>query len=77
MPINKNELTKEQITRAMNCETAEELMALAKEEGLELTKEEAEAYLAEFADVELDSATLKQVAGGKNCFGRLYCKDHN
>ena len=40
--INKNELTKEQIEKAMACETAEELMALAKAEGVELTKDEAE-----------------------------------
>ena len=40
MPIDKNELTKEQIAKAMACETAEELMALAKSEGVELTKEE-------------------------------------
>ena len=64
MPINKNELTKEQIAKAMACETAEELMALAKSEGIELTKEEAEAYLAEMDDMELDSDALKQVAGG-------------
>ena len=31
--INKNELTKEQIEKAMACETAEELMAAAKAEG--------------------------------------------
>ena len=30
MPINKNELTKEQIQKAMACETAEELMELQK-----------------------------------------------
>ena len=64
MPINKNELTKEQIQKAMACETAEELMAAAKAEGYELTKEEAEAYMAEMEDVELDSDALKQVAGG-------------
>ena len=64
MPVNKNELTKEQIAKAMACETAEELMALAKSEGIELTKEEAEAYLAEMEDVELDSDALKNVAGG-------------
>ena len=64
MPINKNELTKEQIQKAMACETAEELMALAKAEGIELTKEEAESYLAELEDVELDGDMLKQVAGG-------------
>ena len=39
MSINKNELTKEQIQKAMACKTAEELMALAKAEGIELTKE--------------------------------------
>ena len=33
MSINKDELTKEQIQKAMACETAEELMALAKAEG--------------------------------------------
>ena len=64
MPIDKNELTKEQIQKAMACETAEELMALAKAEGVELTKEEAEAYMAEMEDMELDSESLKNVAGG-------------
>ena len=57
--INKNELTKEQIQKAMNCETAEELVAVAKAQGIDLTKEEAEAYMAE-----LDGETLKQAAGG-------------
>ena len=64
MPINKNELTKEMIEKAMQCETADELIALAKSEGIELTKEEAEAYLAELEDVELDSDVLQKVAGG-------------
>ena len=64
MSINKNELTKEQIQKAMACKTVEELMELAKAEGVELTKEEAEAYMAEMEDVELDSDALKQVAGG-------------
>lgn len=64
MPINKNELTKEQITKAMSCETAEELMELAKADGFEITEEEAETYMAELEDFELDDETLKQVAGG-------------
>ena len=64
MGINKIELTKEQIATAMSCETAEELMELAKAEGIELTKEEADAYMAEFDDMELDSESLKNVAGG-------------
>ena len=67
MPINVNELTKEKVAKLMSCETAEELMALAKAEGIELTKEEAEAYLAEMNDVELDEEALKKVAGG-DCY---------
>ena len=67
--INKNDLTKEQVAKAMACKTAEELMALAKSEGMELTKEEAEAYLAELADFELNSKALDKVAGGEgNCY---------
>ena len=64
MPINKNEITKEMIAKAMQCETADELIALANSEGIELTKEEAEAYLVELEDFELDSDVLQKVAGG-------------
>ena len=65
MPINKNEITKEMVEKALNVKDAKELMALAKSEGIELTKEEAEAYMAELADVELDEEVLQKVAGGK------------
>ena len=61
MPINKNEITKEMIEKAMQCKTADELIALAKTGGYELTKEEAETYLAELADYELDSSEMKNV----------------
>ena len=62
--INKNEITNEMVQKAMQCKTADELLALAKAEGYEITKEEAEAYLVELADVELDEETLKKTAGG-------------
>ena len=39
-------------------------MELAKAEGVAITKEEAEAYMAELADIELDGKDLKHVAGG-------------
>jgi len=66
MPINKNEITKEMLVKAMQCRTAEELMALAKSGGMEMTKEEAEAYLAEIYDFELEEEALEKVAGGYN-----------
>jgi len=68
MPVNKNEITKEMLAKAMQCETAEDLIAYAKTEGVELTEEEAKAYLAELADVELDGKELKNVAGGDACY---------
>ncbi len=64
MPINKNELTKDMIAKAMQCKSAEELMELARSEGFEITKDEAEAYFAELADVELDERALRNIAGG-------------
>ena len=64
MTINKNEITKEMVGKAMQCETADELTALAKANGFDLSKEEAEAYMAELADVELDEEQLKKAAGG-------------
>ena len=64
MPINKNELTQEMIQKALQCKTADELMALIKSEGLAITKDEAEAYMAELSDFELDGEELKNVAGG-------------
>ena len=72
MNINPNEITKEQIEKALACETAEELMELAKREGIELTKNEAEAYLSETEDVELTDAELKKVAGGF-CWDKCNC----
>ncbi len=66
MSINRNEITKEMLVKAMQCHTAEELMALAKSEDRELTKEEAEAYLAEIDDFELEEEALEKVAGGYN-----------
>ena len=68
MPINKKEITKEMIRKAMQCKDADELMALAKANGFDITKEEAEAYMVEMADVELDGDVLKSVAGGHDYF---------
>lgn len=64
MPIDKTKITKEMISKAAKCKTADELVALAKSEGMEITKAEAESYLAELSDYELDSKALDKVAGG-------------
>ena len=67
MPTNKNELTQEMIIKAMQCKDADELIALAKAEGKEITKEDAEACLDKIGDFELDENVLENVAGGVAC----------
>ena len=69
MPVNKNEVTKEMVAKAIQCKDADELIALVKGNGIDITKEEAEAYLKELADCELDSTELKSVAGG-GCYDK-------
>lgn len=62
---NMQVLKKELIEKAVHCKNVEELMALAESEGISLTKEEAEAYLADMEDVELDvkSCTVREALG--------------
>ena len=67
MKIDKSKVTKDMIERAKQCDTADELIALAKTVGFDITKEEAEAYLDELADFELNSKALDKVAGG-SCY---------
>ena len=64
MKIDKTKITKEQLKKALECKTAEELMALAKAEGYDITKEEAEAYLDKMENIELDRQDLDKIAGG-------------
>ena len=70
MPISKNKLTNEMIHKAMQCQTADELIALAKDEGIDITKEEAEAYIDELDNFELGTDQLDKLAGGgdKDCY---------
>ena len=74
MPIDKTKITKEMMEKAEQCKTADDLVALAKANGITLTKEEAEAYLAELENMELDSADLDKVAGGSRvCYAVDNC----
>ena len=49
----------------LSCIYNKDLIALAKTEGVELTKEEANAYLDELSECELKDGDLKHVAGGR------------
>ena len=66
MPIDKTKITREMLEKAEQCKTADDLVALAKANGITLTKEEADAYLAEMDNMELDEEALDNVAGGSS-----------
>ena len=57
--------TPEQLKKAKTAKSVEELIALAKENGLELTEEEAKKYFAELhKEGELADEELDNVSGG-------------
>ncbi|MBQ3507357.1 MAG: Nif11-like leader peptide family RiPP precursor [Clostridia bacterium] len=63
-------LTPEMIAKAKNTKTSEELIALAKENGIEMTEEEAKTFFAQLnpPSGELSDDELADVAGG-GCYG--------
>ena len=67
--LKREDLTKEMVKQALKCRDADELLTLAKGEGYDMTKDEAEAYMAEIADFQLDDEAMAAVAGGvKTCY---------
>ena len=64
MPIDKTKITKEMFEKIVMCKTTDELIALFKKEGMEITKAEAEALFEKLQNEELDAGTLDKVAGG-------------
>ena len=64
-------MEKELIAKAKETNTVEELMTLAKENGIRLTEEEAKTYFAKLhpATGELSDDELDNVAGG-GCYAR-------
>lgn len=54
----------EQIKKAAECKNIDELLELAKTEGIELAKEEAEKLFASLKDEEVNLDDVKKVAGG-------------
>ena len=62
--INEMTFTEEQIEAAQNCETADDVLALAQEVGIEITRQQAEAFIQETQNCELDDDALEDVNGG-------------
>ena len=60
--------TQEQIKKAAGCKSVDELLALAKSEGVALAKEEAEKYFAALTGGALKLDDLDAVTGGA-CVG--------
>lgn len=64
--IDPKMITKEMLSQAMNCETPEELVAIAKENGIEMSLDEAKTYLdrLENIDTNLSDEDMANIAGG-------------
>lgn len=70
----ENKIAQELIERAKQAGSAEELLALAKENGVKLTAEEAqEVYEMWHASAELSDEELENAAGGSLCSEKAKC----
>ena len=71
------ELTPEMLAKAKMSKSAEELLTLAKENGINLTDEEAKRYFSQWHwEGELADEELENVTGGSHCInGRSYSDD--
>jgi len=72
MQLGSKQLTQEQIAQAYACKTPEELLELAKANGVELSSEEAQELFNTLSEEvpnegELADAELENVAGGAGC----------
>ncbi len=56
--------TQEQIQKAAGCKSVEELIELAKAEGIELAKDEAEKLFEGLQNPEIGLDDVKEIAGG-------------
>ena len=65
--------TTEQMRKAMECKTADELLALAKAEDVEFSREQAEEYIANLGRRKMNDEELAQVVGGKKLGGSKGC----
>lgn len=67
--FDPKKLSGELLQKIQACKTPEELVALAKENNIALTAEQAAAHFAELNDleVELSDEQLNKVAGGRDC----------
>lgn len=65
MQYKGKEITNELLEKAKQCTDVQELLKLAAENGVELSAEEAEAFLDETLDIELDEEALDVAVGGR------------
>ena len=71
MKFRDVELTPEQVRKAMECDTPEELMAACKEINIVITKEEAEKALENLAEIDLTHEQMKAIAGGEGGYDQF------
>ena len=61
MPIDKNEITKEMLEKAMQCNTVEELIAYAKTEGVDLTRKTVTSNILRAENIHVEAGVMSFV----------------
>ncbi len=64
-------MSREFFLEASACKTADELLKLCADKGVELTKDEAEKFLAQVKEGEISLDRVDTVNGGQFCIGAV------
>ena len=65
--MSESKMSKEFFLEASKCKSADELIALCKGKGVDLSKEAAEQFLAQVSEGELSLDRIDEVSGGQFC----------
>ena len=79
MALDLNKLSPDQISKGMSCKSLDEFKAFIKDEGLDVSDEEAQSFFEEMYNMELSDEELEAVASGgwwDECHIFKECKDY-
>ncbi len=69
--MSEFKMTKEFFLEASKCKSVDELLALCKEKGVDMSKEAAEQFLTQVSESELSIDNIEDISGGQLCGGAL------
>lgn len=69
--MSEFKMTKEFFLEASKCKGVDELLALCKEKGVDMTREAAEQFITQVSESQLSIDNIEEISGGQLCAGAV------